>query len=132
MCSKIFGEISLSDKIINFSSAVRQYYLHKLSAECAVLSLLHPQLRACFVHLKKCLLQYLPMFQLYNVTIGDVRSSKLPGRGRFFSDSNEEFWNRVWQIFGYSNIFRYEYSFVSYSYYIFDANMFRYLFVLFF
>ena len=32
----------------------------------------------------------------------------------------------------YSNIFRYEYSFVSYSYHFFDANIFRYSFVLFF
>ena len=32
----------------------------------------------------------------------------------------------------YSNIFRYKYSFVSYSYHFFDANIFRYSFVLFF
>ena len=32
--------------------------------------------------------------------------------------------NRVWRIFGYSNIFRYEYSLVSYSNHFFDANIF--------
>ena len=32
----------------------------------------------------------------------------------------------------YSNIFRYEYSFVSYSYHFFDANIFGYSFVLLF
>ena len=42
-------------------------------------------------------------------------------------------WFRVWQIFGYSNIFLYEYSFVSYSYHFFDTNIFGYsLFVSFF
>ena len=39
---------------------------------------------------------------------------------------------RVWQIFGYSNIFRYKYLFVSYSYDFFDTIKFGYWFVWFF
>ena len=41
-------------------------------------------------------------------------------------------WAIVWRIFGYSNIFCHEYSFVSYSYPFFDTNIFGHSFVLFF
>ena len=52
---------------------------------------------------------------------------KLSGWSGNFPDSLENFrmvWNRVWRIFGYSNIIRYEYLFVSYSYDFLDTNIF--------